>query len=249
MDLKNAETLRSFYRGRRVLLTGDTGFKGSWLAHWLMEMGAEVTGVALDPKAQSHFGMTGLENRYQSYRLDIRDSVELTNVFRQAKPEVVFHLAAQALVRLSYEDPAGTYETNVMGTLNVMDAIRKTDSVRAFINVTSDKCYKNREWVFGYRENDELGGFDPYSSSKACAELLFDSYRQSFFNGRTNFGAASVRAGNVIGGGDYALDRIIPDIIRAMLTGMPSYCEIHMLRGLGSMFLSHWVVICCWPPD
>lgn len=219
MDSLKMNSLTNFYRGRRVLITGDTGFKGSWLAHWLLEMGAHVTGIALAPETDSHFTLGNLELRYTSHRVDIRSGNEVLRIFNESKPEVVFHLAAQALVRLSYDDPATTYDTNVMGTLRVMDAIRSSSSVRSFINVTSDKCYKNKEWTYGYRENDELGGYDPYSSSKACAEILFESYRQSFFAAKPQLGVGSVRAGNVIGGGDFAKDRIVPDIVRAIHSG------------------------------
>jgi CDP-glucose 4,6-dehydratase len=219
MDSLRLTNLAEFYRGRRVLITGDTGFKGSWLAHWLLELGAEVTGLALAPEPDSNFALTKLESKYKSHRVDIRNGENVLRVFSECKPELVFHMAAQALVRLSYDDPAATYETNVMGTLHVMDAVRKTESVRSFVNVTSDKCYKNKEWHYGYRENDELGGYDPYSSSKACAEILFESYRQSFFSGNPKLGVASVRAGNVVGGGDFAKDRIIPDIVRAIQAG------------------------------
>lgn len=217
VNASHPKELTAFFRGRRVLITGDTGFKGSWLAHWLLKLGANITGISLAPtSSDSHYVMSDLAKRYQSHRVDIRDATAVKAVFQSFQPEIVLHLAAQALVRSSYADPHDTYSTNVMGSLNVMDAVRATPSVRSFVNVTSDKCYKNKEWVWGYRETDELGGYDPYSSSKACAEVLFESYRQSFFQNIPTLGVTSVRAGNVIGGGDYAEDRIIPDIVRAL---------------------------------
>ncbi len=213
------------YRNRRVLLTGHTGFKGSWLAYWLQELGAEVCGYSLDaPSTPSHWDLLGLD--MQSEIADIRDARTLEKIFSSFRPEMVFHLAAQPLVRASYNDPVETYSTNVMGALNVFEACRKTDSVRAIINVTSDKCYENKEWVWGYRENDPMGGYDPYSSSKGCSELLTRSYRNSYFN-PMEYGAnhqtlmASCRAGNVIGGGDWAEDRLIPDMMRAVDAGEP----------------------------
>ncbi len=209
----------NIYRNRKVLITGHTGFKGSWLALWLMRLGAEITGYALPPPTQpSHFSLLDLD--VKSVIGDVRDRDNLRQVFRTRQPEVVFHLAAQALVRASYDDPCETFSSNVMGTVNVLEAARECGTVRAIINVTSDKCYDNREWVWGYRENDPLGGYDPYSASKGCAELVTNSWRDSFFNpvdyGRTHETLlASVRAGNVIGGGDWAADRLIPDILRA----------------------------------
>ena len=211
------------YRNCRVLLTGHTGFKGSWMAYWLQALGAEVCGYALDaPSTPSHWDLLGLD--MQSEIADIRDSQTLDKVFSDFQPEIVFHLAAQPLVRTSYDDPVETYSTNVMGALNVFEACRRTESVRAVINVTSDKCYENREWLWGYRENDPMGGYDPYSSSKGCSELLTRSYRSSYFN-PADFGSkhqtlmASCRAGNVIGGGDWAEDRLIPDMMRAVDAG------------------------------
>ncbi len=213
------------YQGRKVLLTGHTGFKGSWLAFWLQQLGAEVCGYALPaPTDPSHWNLLSLDIR--SEIADIRDAQALEKVFRGFQPEIIFHLAAQPLVRASYRDPVETYSTNVMGTLNVFEACRKTESVRAVINVTSDKCYENREWERGYREEDAMGGHDPYSSSKGCSELLTASYRNSYFN-NGGFGVkhrtllASCRAGNVIGGGDWAEDRLIPDIMRAAAAGRP----------------------------
>jgi CDP-glucose 4,6-dehydratase len=217
--------LDDIYRNRRVLLTGHTGFKGSWLAYWLQKLGAEVCGYALAPPTNpSHWDLLGLD--MQSEISDVRDAQTLEKTFASFQPEMVFHLAAQPLVRASYSDPVETYSTNVIGTLNVFEACRKTDSVHAVVNVTSDKCYENREWVWGYRENDRMGGYDPYSSSKGCSELLTHSYRNSYFN-PAEYGTnhqtlmASCRAGNVIGGGDWAADRIIPDIMRAADDGEP----------------------------
>jgi CDP-glucose 4,6-dehydratase len=213
------------YQGKKVLLTGHTGFKGSWLAYWLQRLGAEVCGYALPaPTDPSHWNLLKLDMR--SELADIRDSQSLEKTVQQFQPEMVFHLAAQPLVRASYRDPVETYSTNFMGTLNVFEACRKTESVRAIINVTSDKCYENREWARGYCEDDAMGGHDPYSSSKGCSELLTASYRNSYFNNAA-FGVkhqtllASCRAGNVIGGGDWAEDRLIPDMMRAVAAGTP----------------------------
>lgn len=208
------------YRNKKVLITGHTGFKGSWLVLWLTRLGAEITGYALSPPTQpSHFALLDLD--VESIIGDIRDRDNLRQVFRKQQPEIVFHLAAQAIVRRSYDDPAATFSSNVMGTVNVLEAARECKAVRAIVNVTSDKCYDNREWVWGYRENDPLGGYDPYSASKGCAELVTNSWRDSFFNpadyGRTHETLlASARAGNVIGGGDWASDRLLPDIMRAV---------------------------------
>lgn len=207
------------YNRRRVLITGVTGFKGSWLALWLTRQGAEVFGYSLPPPTEpSHFRLLNLD--LDLVESDVRDGARLRETMDRVSPEIVFHLAAQPLVRLSYRDPVGTYTTNVIGTVNVLEACRQCDSVRAIVVVTSDKCYENREWSWGYRENDSLGGYDPYSSSKACAELVTASWRQSFFN-PADYGSkhqtlvASVRAGNVIGGGDWAEDRLIPDLVKA----------------------------------
>lgn len=207
-----------FYRDRRVLVTGDTGFKGSWLTLWLSELGADVLGVALPPVADPHGMMLNVEGVVRHSSLDIRNHDDLAAAFRGFEPEVVFHLAAQAIVRKGYEDPKSTFDTNVGGSVNVLEAVRTTESVRALVYVTSDKCYVNREWVWGYRENDALGGRDPYSASKAAAEMAFSAYAEAFFSG-SGLGAASVRAGNVIGGGDVSRDRIVPDCIRAFLKG------------------------------
>ena len=211
----------NFWQGKRVFLTGHTGFKGSWLSLWLQKLGAEVTGFALPPPTEpSLFDATDVGRGMTSVIGDIRDGEALRNAMRHASPEIVFHLAAQPLVRRSYADPVETYSTNVMGTVNFFEAVRMTPSVRAVVNVTSDKCYENREWLWGYRENEAMGGYDPYSSSKGCAELITSAYRNSFFNpsghDQHRVALASVRAGNVIGGGDWAQDRLIPDILRAI---------------------------------
>lgn len=203
------------YRGKRVLLTGHTGFKGSWLALWLHDLGAQVTGVALSPETQpNHWDLLKLSN--DDRRQDIRDISALKQVFNDTQPEIVFHLAAQALVRRSYRDPIETWATNVMGTANVLEACRHQSSVRAVVTITTDKCYENREWPWGYRENDRLGGHDPYSASKAGAEMVASSYRNAFFIENTAPLLATARAGNVIGGGDWSDDRLIPDLIRAL---------------------------------
>lgn len=213
-----------FWRGKRVLLTGHTGFKGSWLSLWLQAMGAEVTGYALaSPTSPSLFDVAGVANGMTSIVGDIRDLDHLRQVFAEQQPEIVIHMAAQALVRHSYTAPVETYSTNVMGTVNLLEAVRMTSGVKAVVNVTSDKCYENREWVWGYRENEAMGGFDPYSNSKGCAELVASAYRSSFFNPEKyelhGVALASARAGNVIGGGDWANDRLIPDIMRAISEG------------------------------
>ncbi len=210
----------NIFRGRKVFITGHTGFKGAWLTFILHELGALVTGFSLEgEQGISHFNLLKLKEKIQHIKGDIRDFDQLNYVLTKAQPEFVFHLAAQSLVRCSYEDARLTFSTNVMGSVNLLEAANNCKSVRSLIYVTSDKCYENKEWVWGYRENDELGGHDPYSASKAAAEIIFASFSKSFFSGRENFGAASVRAGNVIGGGDWALDRIIPDCIRAAKSG------------------------------
>ena len=211
--------LTDFYRDKRVLVTGHTGFKGAWLCRILALAGARVTGYSLEsPTDPSLFEIAGLEDRMDSVIGDIRNLKGLRDVFERVRPEVVFHLAAQPIVRDSYKDPVYTYETNVMGTVNVMECVRLTDSVRSFLNVTTDKVYENREWEYGYRECDPLDGYDPYSNSKSCSELVTHSYQKSFFSdGRC--AVSTSRAGNVIGGGDFANDRIIPDCIRAAATG------------------------------
>jgi CDP-glucose 4,6-dehydratase len=210
------------FRGRRVCITGHTGFKGSWLAFLLHEVGAEVMGFALPPTSTvNHFDLLKLEGKIKHVVGDVRDASLLANAVQVFQPEYVFHLAAQALVRPSYDDPGATFSTNVMGSVNLLEAVRRCESVRSLVYITSDKCYENVEWIWGYRENDQLGGRDPYSASKAAAEIAFSSYARSFFERRSLLGAASTRAGNVIGGGDWAVDRIIPDCIRAIEAGEP----------------------------
>ena len=213
------ELMKDFYRGKKVLVTGHTGFKGSWLVRMLTLMGAEVTGYALEPPTSpSLFAAAGLEETIHSVIGDIRDRDHLMKVMDQVRPEIVFHLAAQPIVRDSYKDPVYTYETNVMGTVNILECVRKTPEVRSFLNVTTDKVYENREWEYGYRECDPLDGYDPYSNSKSCSELVTHSYQKSFFSdGRCAISTS--RAGNVIGGGDFANDRIIPDCVRAAAAG------------------------------
>ena len=210
-----------FWRGKRVLVTGHTGFKGSWLSLWLQAMGAEVSGFSLAPPTQpSLFVEADVAPGMQSILGDLRDLDVLSAAIARVRPEIVLHLAAQPLVRRSYVDPIETYGTNVMGTLHLFEASRKVGTVRAIVNVTTDKCYQNREWFWGYREDEPMGGYDPYSSSKGCSELLTDSYRKSFFN-MQGVALASARAGNVIGGGDWAEDRLVPDILRAFERGKP----------------------------
>lgn len=210
MDLFN-----NFFKGKKILITGDTGFKGSWLCIWLNELGADVYGYALPPKtSHDNFNKTNLGKMIQHQDGDVRDIDSLKKFFNLVKPEITFHLAAQALVLPSYSDPVETFQTNVLGTVNFFEAVRHTKSVRIAINVTSDKCYQNNEWVWGYRENDPMGGNDPYSASKGCSELVTSSYMKSFFNSGDCL-VASARAGNVIGGGDWADHRIIPDVFRA----------------------------------
>ena len=211
----------TFYKGKKVLVTGHTGFKGTWLCRLLLGAGAQVTGYALEPPTEpSLFSLADMGSQIRSVTGDIRDLEKLKAVFAETEPEIVLHLAAQPIVRESYKSPVYTYETNVMGTVNVLECVRLTDSVKSFLNVTTDKVYQNREWEWGYRETDPLDGFDPYSNSKSCSELVTHSYKNSFFaDGRTAISTA--RAGNVIGGGDFAADRIIPDCIRAALEGKP----------------------------
>lgn len=221
------DIFNNFYQGKRVLVTGHTGFKGSWLSIWLHELGAEVIGVSLEPSTErDNFVLSGIGNKIKAdLRGDIRDGERLKSIFCEYQPEIVFHLAAQPLVRLSYDIPVDTYETNVMGTIHVLEAIRVTDSVKVGVMITTDKCYENKEQIWGYRENEPMGGYDPYSSSKGAAEIAIASWRRSFFNpaeyDRHGKSIASVRAGNVIGGGDWAMDRIIPDCIKALEAGKP----------------------------
>lgn len=205
----------SFYKGKKVLITGHTGFKGSWMCKVLINAGADVTGYALDaPTDPSLFDMCHLDGKMNSVIGDVRDLQHLKEVFEEVKPEIVIHMAAQPIVRDSYKDPVYTYDVNVMGTVNVLECIRNTSSVKSFVNVTTDKVYLNKEWEWGYRENEELKGFDPYSNSKSCSELVTYSYLNSFFKD-VDIAISTARAGNVIGGGDFANDRIIPDCIRA----------------------------------
>jgi CDP-glucose 4,6-dehydratase len=217
-----------FWRGKRVFLTGHTGFKGSWLALWLQSMGVELTGFALQPPTGPNlFEVADVARGMTSIFGDIRDLQTLQRAIHLAQPEIVIHMAAQPLVRLSYEEPVETYATNVMGTVHLLEAIRNATGIRAVIVVTTDKCYENKEWVWGYRETEPMGGYDPYSSSKGCAELISAAYRSSFFNQKEyehhGVAIATVRAGNVIGGGDWAKDRLIPDITAAFQDGKNVY--------------------------
>jgi CDP-glucose 4,6-dehydratase len=217
---------RSFWRGRRVFLTGHTGFKGSWLSLWLNSMSAEATGYALEPPTQPNlFEQANVAEKIRSVRGDIREFSRLKATIAECRPEVVFHLAAQSVVRAGYENPVDTYSTNVMGTVHLLEAVRQLKLPCAIVNVTSDKCYENREWMWGYRENEPMGGHDPYSSSKGCAELVTSAYRDSFFASeacaKCGVSLASARAGNAIGGGDWTSQQLIPDLMRAFLAGQP----------------------------
>lgn len=210
------------YKDKKVILTGDTGFKGSWLTIWLLSMGADVVGISLPPQTPlDNYVVCGLSKRITHIDQDIRDYDALHKIFAEYSPEIVFHLAAQAIVLEGYQDPLKTHSTNFMGTVNVLEAIRHTEAVKAGIIITTDKCYKNREWVYGYRETDRLGGNDPYSASKAACEMAIASYTHSFFNDDNSANIASARAGNVIGGGDWAANRIVPDCVRALERGDP----------------------------
>ena len=207
---------------KRILITGHTGFKGSWLTEWLLKYGSDVVGIALEPEvAPSHFDQLNLRKRIHHYVVDVRDAARLNEVFVRHRPQVVFHLAAQALVRRSYRDPKETFDINVGGGVNVLEAVRHCQSVESLVFVTSDKCYLNKELARGYTEHDELGGIDPYSASKASAELLFATYNSSYFAERKGFAAASARAGNVVGGGDWSEDRIVPDCMRSLINSSP----------------------------
>jgi CDP-glucose 4,6-dehydratase len=206
----------AFWKGKKVFITGHTGFKGSWLSLWLQEMGAFVKGYALEPNTFPNlFTQANVANNMHSEIGDITDLNHITESMKAFNPEVLIHMAAQPLVRLSYQEPVLTYATNVMGTVNVLEAARKCSNLKAIVSVTTDKCYENKEWAWGYRENEPMGGHDPYSSSKGCAELVTAAYRKSFFNDENSAFLASARAGNVIGGGDWSADRLIPDILRA----------------------------------
>ncbi|HAK60576.1 MAG TPA: CDP-glucose 4,6-dehydratase [Nitrospiraceae bacterium] len=224
-NLQNLQpSFAEFYSGKRVFITGHTGFKGSWLCLWLHLLGAEVTGYALNPPTEPNlFELCKIDNLVNSIIRDVRDLADLNGTMAAAKPEIVIHMAAQPLVRDSYKIPVETYAINVMGAVNLFDAVRNCNTVKAVINVTTDKVYENREWIWGYRESEPLGGYDPYASSKACSELVTSAYKNSYFNPadheKHGVGIASVRAGNVIGGGDWATDRLIPDCIRSMLEG------------------------------
>ena len=209
----------SFYTNKKILITGHTGFKGSWMCQLLHMAGADVTGYALQaPTDPNLFALCGLADNIRSVTGDVRDLAHMQEVFASCQPEIVIHMAAQPLVRESYQNPVYTYETNVMGTVNVLECVRSTPGIRSFLNVTTDKVYKNKEWEWGYRENEELNGYDPYSNSKSCSELVTSSYQNSFF-ADSDTAISTARAGNVIGGGDFAADRIIPDCIRAAQAG------------------------------
>jgi len=245
-----SELFGSSFQGKQVLVTGHTGFKGAWLSLWLKRCGAEVTGYALDPEyTRGIFAMCELADKIIDIRGDIRDLPRLMDVFREHAPDIVFHLAAQPLVKRSYKIPRETYETNVMGTVNVLECVRNSPRVRAFVNVTTDKCYENRSTVEGYKESDPMGGHDPYSSSKGCSELVTLAYQSSFFceedGDGTSTAVATVRSGNVVGGGDWAQDRLVPDSIRALAENQPIKSRsplavrpwIHVLETLGGYLM------------
>ncbi len=213
-----------FWKNKKVLITGHTGFKGSWLCLWLQELGADLYGYSLQPPSTPNlFEEAGVANGMQNYTGDIRDFHKLERIFQSIQPEIVIHMAAQSLVRVSYSSPVDTYSVNMMGVVNLLECVRNTPSVKVALNITTDKCYENKEWVWGYRENDQLGGYDPYSNSKACSELITAGYRSSFFNNEKynehGVAIATARAGNVIGGGDWSTDRLIPDVIRSIELG------------------------------
>lgn len=219
--MSRAQIKPTFWQGKRVLLTGHTGFKGSWLSLWLQSMGAVVRGIALAPPTDpALFDVARVAEGMEHEIADIREFAAILPLVCDFAPEIVIHMAAQPLVRLSYKEPIETYATNVMGTVHVLEAARAADSVRAIVNVTTDKCYENREWDWGYRENESMGGHDPYSSSKGCAELVSSAYRSSFLT-KEGIAMATARAGNVIGGGDWASDRLVPDVLRALEKGVP----------------------------
>jgi CDP-glucose 4,6-dehydratase len=244
-----------FWAGRRVLVTGHTGFKGSWLCLWLQKLGAIVTGYALSPPTDPNiFQVAKVADGMHSVIADITDLPTMSRAFSEARPEIVFHLAAQSLVRYGYANPIETYATNVMGTVKVLEVCRATPSVRTVVAITTDKCYENKEWVWGYRENDPMGGYDPYSSSKACAELVTAAYRQSYFSAGGAMQLATARAGNVIGGGDWAADRLVPDLLRAFTSGQSALVRSpaairpwqHVLEPLGG-YLSLAQCLCSSP--
>lgn len=238
------EVMLDFYRGKKVFITGHTGFKGAWLCKVLCMAGAEVTGFALPPAAPSLYEMAGLSGRISSNYGDIGDYDALWDAFQRAQPEIVFHLAAQPIVREGYRDPVGTYRTNIMGTVHVLECVRQSDCVKSLLNVTTDKVYENRQWPWGYRETDILNGSDPYANSKSCSELVTDSYRSSFLEAKGVM-VSTARAGNVIGGGDFARDRIIPDCVRAIQAGKSIHlrnpCSVrpyqHVLEPLSAYLL------------
>lgn len=258
---------KNFWRGKRVLVTGCTGFKGSWITSWLLELGADVYGYALEaPTKPSMFESLKLADKINYYLGDIRDYAQFESFLDKSKPEIVLHLAAQPLVRYSYENPIETYHTNVLGLVNVLEAIRQHKTVKAVVNVTSDKCYENKEWLWGYRENEPFGGYDPYSNSKGCAELVTSCYQSSYFNVKDYNKShqtllASARAGNVIGGGDWAGDRLIPDMLRAFLSNQTVYIRNplairpwqHVLEPISGylmlaekLFMGHTDYACGW---
>lgn len=236
----------SFWHGKKVLLTGHTGFKGSWLVLWLQRLGAQVIGLALPPASRPNlFEAAGVGREMTSLIGDITDLSLLRSIVNEHRPQIVIHMAAQPLVRLSYADPVGTFATNVMGTVHMLEAVRHCPGVRVVVIVTTDKCYQNREWIWGYRENEALGGHDPYSASKACAEIVTAAYRDSFFKAASTTAVATVRAGNVIGGGDWSPDRLVPDVLAAFAEGRPAILRNptairpwqHVLEPLGGYLL------------